>query len=207
MSPSACETTLTTPTTQTKPSHSHPNPPMNFPNTTARLIYLYADVTRISQISSPHVILHPADRDLTNPPRPPVRGIAAVQAYEEALVAATGGTLVMEVESIAANEVFGCVMGVLRAGREDNDDDDDKNDAAAAADNGEGEGRERRKPKGKIAMRFCGVWKFDEEGRAVEHCTRNSTVDDAQSAGIVSAIANYGKDVKIFNYHDGDVHG
>ncbi|KXX72903.1 hypothetical protein MMYC01_210565 [Madurella mycetomatis] len=178
----------------TTAAQGHPNPPKDFPNTTARLIHLYADITRFSQISSPHIILHPADRDLTSPPRPPVRGIEAVQAHAEALVAATGGTLAMEAESIVADEVFGCVMGVIRAGRDDGD-----------GDCGEGEGKGRR-PRGKIAMRFCGVWKFDEEGRAVEHCG-NSTIDDAKSALIMSTTASYGIDVSVLNYHDRDVHG
>lgn len=70
--------------------------------------------------------------------------LSAAQAHEAALMAATGGTLVMDVESITANAHFGCAMGTLRAG-------------------GGSSGRTE------IAMAFCGVWRFDEEGRAVEH--------------------------------------
>ncbi len=88
---------------------------MSFPDTHALLRYLYADVSRISQVSADDIVLHPADRALTSPPKPPVRGIEAVQAHEEALIAATGGTLVMDVQTIAANEHFGTVLGTLRA--------------------------------------------------------------------------------------------
>ncbi|KAH8744321.1 hypothetical protein F5883DRAFT_590334 [Diaporthe sp. PMI_573] len=107
----------------------------------AMLRYLYADVRRISEISSADIILHPADRDLSTPPKPPLRGVAAVQAHEEALVDATGGTLVMEVDKITASDDFGTVLGTLRASQPG---------------------------RGEIAVAFCGVWRF-KDGLAVEH--------------------------------------
>jgi hypothetical protein len=92
------------------PPASKPEPdPSILPTTPqTRLAYLYKDITRLSQIASPHIILHPADRNLTTPPRPPLVGIAACQAHEEAFLAATGGTLAMEAESINVSE-RGCL--------------------------------------------------------------------------------------------------
>jgi hypothetical protein len=113
----------------------------SFPDTASLLRYVYADVCRISEVASDDILLHPADRDLVTPPKPPLRGVQAAQAHEEALVAATGGTLVMDVESITANHEFGCVMGVLRATKQGRPD---------------------------LAIPFCGVWRF-KDGLAVEH--------------------------------------
>ncbi|KAK3387932.1 hypothetical protein B0H63DRAFT_521947 [Podospora didyma] len=124
-------------TTTTNP----PGPP--FPSTTSLLRYLYADLTRISEVVSPSLLLHPADRALFTPPKPPLRGTSAVQAHENSLLAATEGTLVMDVESITANEHFGTVLGTLRASKTGRKDD--------------------------LAVPFCGVWRFDDSGRAVEH--------------------------------------
>ncbi|KAK1752809.1 nuclear transport factor 2 family protein [Echria macrotheca] len=107
----------------------------------AMLRYLYADLKRISKISSSDIILHPADRDLCSPPKRPVRGIAAVQAHEEALIEATGGTLVMEVDKITASDDFGTVLGTLRASKPG---------------------------RGEVEVAFCGVWRF-KDGLAVEH--------------------------------------
>lgn len=112
-----------------------------FPDTTTLLKYLYQDVRHFDQIASEDIILHAVDRDLSTPPRPPVRGIVAVQAHVEALVAATGGTLVMDVSSITANDDFGVALGTLRASRE---------------------GAEV------LAIPVCGVWKF-KDGLAIEH--------------------------------------
>lgn len=112
-----------------------------FPDTTSLLRYIYDDVSRISEVSSPNILLHPADRDLSSPPKPPLRGIHAAQAHEDGLIAATGRTLVMDVESITANEHFGAVMGVLRATKAGMED---------------------------LAIPFCGVWRF-QNGWAVEH--------------------------------------
>jgi len=116
-------------------------PPSPFQTTAALLAHLYADLTRLSSVSAPYIRLHTADRDLFTPPKPPLIGIAAAQAHEENLIAATGGTLVMDVQSITANEDFGCVLGVLRATKEG---------------------------RGDLAVPFCGVWRF-EGGWAVEH--------------------------------------
>ncbi|KAK5651254.1 hypothetical protein OQA88_12662 [Cercophora sp. LCS_1] len=112
-----------------------------FPDTTALLRYLYADLTRISEIVSDEIVLHTADRDLHSPPKAPVKGVAAVQAHEEALIASTGGTLVMDVQSLTANEHFGTSLGVLRATKAGKED---------------------------LAIPFCGVWRF-KGGKAVEH--------------------------------------
>ncbi|KAM7189456.1 nuclear transport factor 2 family protein [Rhypophila sp. PSN 637] len=109
--------------------------------TVTLLKYLYQDLSRISEVSSSDILLHPADRDLCTPPREPLRGIDAAQAHEDALIAATGGALVMDVQSIDGNEHFGVVLGVLRATRS---------------------GREE------LAIPFCGVWRF-QHGKAVEH--------------------------------------
>lgn len=112
-----------------------------FPDTTTLLKYLYQDVRHFAQIASDDIILHAVDRDLSTPPRPPVRGIVAVQAHVEALVAATGGTLFMDVSSITANDDFGVALGTLRASREGAED---------------------------LAIPVCGVWKF-KDGLAIEH--------------------------------------
>lgn len=112
-----------------------------FPDTTTLLKYLYQDVRHFDQIASDDIILHAVDRDLSTPPRPPVRGIVAVQAHVEALVAATGGTLAMDVSSITANDHFGVALGTLRASREGAED---------------------------LVIPVCGVWKF-KDGLAIEH--------------------------------------
>ncbi|KAK4157003.1 hypothetical protein C8A00DRAFT_12105 [Chaetomidium leptoderma] len=169
--------TTTTTTTTTPPLPPSPQ---------ARLTYLYQDLTRLSQIASPHIILHPADRNLSSSsptPRspPPLTGIAAAQQHEEQLLAATGGTLVMDVESITvgADGVFGCVLGVLRAGCSQAPIEGGNNNGGRGllGEEGRGEGygssgggsqegiiRGRR-----IEMAFCGLWRFDGAGRAVEH--------------------------------------
>ena len=112
-----------------------------FPDTASLLRYLYNDLSRISEVASRDILLHTADRDLSSPSKTPIRGVEAAQAHEDGLIAATGGTLVMDVESITANEHFGSVMGVLRATKPDQKD---------------------------LAIPFCGVWRF-ENGWAVEH--------------------------------------
>jgi hypothetical protein len=173
------------------PNTTTPNPNIIPPTPLTRLTYHYKNITRLSQIASPDLILHPADRALTTPPRPPLVGIAACQAHEEAFLAATGGTLVMEVESIRVSEtgVFGCALGVLRAfrcrcrGRSRGGGDGDGEGGDEGGEAGmskEGEVREGCSEVGgkgtgegtgmeKIEMSFCGVWRFDEMGMAVEH--------------------------------------
>jgi hypothetical protein len=113
----------------------------SFADNSALLRYVYADLARISIIACEDIVLHPADRDLSSPPKPPLQGIRAVQAHEEALLAATGGTLIMDVESVTANDHFGAVMGTLRATKDGCED---------------------------LAIPFCGVWRF-VDGWAVEH--------------------------------------
>jgi hypothetical protein len=146
------------------PNTTTPNPNIIPPTPLTRLTYLYKNITRLSQIASPDLILHPADRALTTPPRPPLVGIAACQAHEEAFLAATGGTLVMEVESIRVSEtgVFGCALGVLRAFR-------CRGRGAEGGGDGDGGDEEGEAGMEKIEMSFCGVWRFDEMGMAVEH--------------------------------------
>lgn len=126
-------------------------PGVAFANTSALLRYLYADLSRISSISAESIILHAADRALTYPPKPAIRGRAAVQAHEEALIAATGGTLLMDVESITANEHFGTVLGMLRAKVANSEES--------------------------LAVPFCGVWRF-QGGQAVEHWENASNVEE-----------------------------
>lgn len=115
------------------------------------LRYLYADLTRISQIASADIILHPADRSVLSPSEP-VKGIEAVQAHEERLVAATGGTIQMEVEDITANAHFGTVLGTLHA----------------CSTGGHGEDAHHTVREERLAMPFCGLWRF-VDGKAVEH--------------------------------------
>ncbi|KAK4235836.1 hypothetical protein C8A03DRAFT_17462 [Achaetomium macrosporum] len=136
----------------------------------ARLEYVYQDVTRLQEISSPGLILHPADRDLFSPPRVPLVGIAAAQAHEEGLVAATCGTMAMEVESITVGGggVFACVMGMLRAEVQDEDEDQVQGSRGDGKDK-KCAGGSRRNRRRRIEMAFCGLWRFDDAGRAVEH--------------------------------------
>ncbi|KAK4199605.1 hypothetical protein QBC40DRAFT_227599 [Triangularia verruculosa] len=141
--PPSRENETTTTTTQPQQQQQQQQPPFTSPR--ALLEYLYKDVTRFSHIASPACVLHPADRSAAA-----CLGIQACQAHEENLVAATRGTLKMEVEQITVSSSgeFGCVMGAFELG-------------------GCGEVREP----------FCGVWRFevvDVEGkkgvvRAVEH--------------------------------------
>ncbi|MFE3179226.1 nuclear transport factor 2 family protein [Amycolatopsis sp. NPDC059090] len=67
------------------------------------------------------------------------RGLATVLAHERGLLEATAGTLVMDVRQVIADDHFGAVMGILRA----------------------------TKPA-RIAMPFCGLWRF-AEGKLAEH--------------------------------------
>ncbi|KAK4442924.1 hypothetical protein QBC34DRAFT_452814 [Podospora aff. communis PSN243] len=124
----------------------------SFPDTTSLLRYVYEDLSRFSEVVSTDIVLHSADRDLSSPPKPPLRGVEAAQAHEDALIAATGGTLVMDVQTITANEHFGSVMGVLRASKAGRKD---------------------------LAIPFCGVWRF-EGGLAIEHW--ENAVDPGQFA-------------------------
>ncbi|KAI0538121.1 hypothetical protein GGR58DRAFT_469560 [Xylaria digitata] len=62
------------------------------------LRYLYADLTRLKQVASPDIVLHCYDQATS------LRGIAAAQAHEEALIAITGGTLQMDVKAVDMSE-------------------------------------------------------------------------------------------------------
>ncbi|KAH6630373.1 hypothetical protein B0J18DRAFT_463240 [Chaetomium sp. MPI-SDFR-AT-0129] len=155
----------TTPNTQ--PIPSTPSTPLT------NLHHLYKDITLLSQIASPTITLHPADRALVSPPRAPLVGIDAAQQHEESLVqaaAARGGKLVFRPESIQVDGrgVFGVVLGVLE-GRLIGigaSGDGNKRPGEETSEGGcEGKGRK----EGEIEMAFCGVWRFDEMGRAVEH--------------------------------------
>lgn len=100
---------------------------------------IYADLTRISEYVADDVVLHAAERDI--PGAVPIHtGVQAVLDKEMDLVRRTAGTLVMEVDFIAANDYFGAVSGYLRACLD-------------------GES---------TAMPFCGLWRF-RAGRIVEH--------------------------------------
>ncbi|KAI0480759.1 hypothetical protein GGR56DRAFT_671844 [Xylariaceae sp. FL0804] len=142
---------------------------LEFSSNAELLRYLYADLTRISQVSAPDIVLHRyASSSSGLLPRTLV-GAAAAQAHEEALVAATGGTLRMDVESVSANAHFGAVLGVLRARRRRPGDGggDEVGDGAGPQDaTGDGDGDAGLRPD--LALPFCGVWRF-VDGRAVEH--------------------------------------
>ncbi|KAK8136073.1 hypothetical protein PG984_004013 [Apiospora sp. TS-2023a] len=128
-----------------------PAPAPIFSNSDDMLRWLYADLTRISQVATPDIILHRV-HDHSRP----LRGAAAAQAHEEGLVAAAGGTLVMEVDRVSSNEHFGTVMGTLRA-------------------------QSRHKGVPDLAAPFCGVWRFDGKGKLAEHW-ENVAVDPDQVA-------------------------
>ncbi len=100
------------------------------------LRYVYADFERLAETSSAEIVLHPADRV---GPADDRHGLADVLTHERSLLAATCGTLVMDVRQIAASDHFGAVLGILRA-------------AAPQV----------------VATPFCGLWRFDG-GKLVEH--------------------------------------
>ncbi|MFI1401149.1 nuclear transport factor 2 family protein [Streptomyces sp. NPDC020681] len=116
-------------TTTRTPAAVHPN--------TETLRTVYADLNRIENYISDDVLLHRANRTVEDPH--PLVGKDAVMAHEHALLDAAGGTLVMDVQHIVANDHFGAVLGVLRI----------------------------RHPR-EAATPFCGLWRF-ENGRIVEH--------------------------------------
>jgi hypothetical protein len=100
---------------------------------------IYADLTRISEYVDDDVVLHAAERDI--PGAVPIyTGARAVLDKEIDLIRRTAGTLVMDVDFIAANDYFGTVSGYLRASLNEES----------------------------IAMPFCGLWRF-RDGRIIEH--------------------------------------
>ncbi|KAI0432063.1 hypothetical protein F5Y09DRAFT_340014 [Xylaria sp. FL1042] len=100
------------------------------------LQYLYADLRRLSEVVSPDIVLHPFDTRHTS-----LHGVAEVQAHENALVAATDGTLRMDVESMAVSGNYAVVAGTIRA---------------------------RKTGLADLEAGFCGLWRF-EDGIPVEH--------------------------------------
>lgn len=101
------------------------------------LRYIYADLTRLEDYASDDMVLHAAERTAADGD---YVGKQAAVAKEHELIRLTGGTLVMDVEHIVANDHFGAVLGILRARRD---------------------GRA-------LAVPFCGLWRF-RDGLAVEH--------------------------------------
>lgn len=122
-----------------------------FASTEQLLRYLYENLTRISQVVSADIILHTADRHLL-PSGKSVRGVDAVQAHQEGLIAATNGTLRMEVESISANVHFAAVLGTLHA---------------CSTSDHEADAHHHTMDE-KLAMPFCGLWRL-ADGVIVEH--------------------------------------
>jgi ketosteroid isomerase-like protein len=100
---------------------------------------IYTDLTRIAEYVDDDVVLHAAEQDI--PGAVPIcRGTQAVLDKEIDLIRTTAGTLVMNVDFIAANDYFGAVSGYLRASLDGDS----------------------------IAMPFCGLWRF-RDGRIIEH--------------------------------------
>lgn len=97
---------------------------------------LYEDFSLLDKYAADDIVLHAANR---RPGDTPVTGKQAVLAHEKALFDLTGGTLVMDVESIYANDSFGAVAATLRSSG-----------------------------PVPIAMPICGLWRF-ADGLVVEH--------------------------------------
>jgi len=110
----------------------------NHPNI-EKLRSIYADLRRIGEFSANDVVLHTAERGIPGRPAQVV-GQKAVVAKELELIRATNDTLLMDVQSIVANDHFGAVLGILRARLN---------------------GRE-------IGVPFCGLWRF-RDGLITEH--------------------------------------
>ncbi|KAK7966329.1 uncharacterized protein PG986_000606 [Apiospora aurea] len=135
------------------PASSSSSSTPTFANSDDMLRWLYADLTRISQVAAPDIVLHRVGDHGR-----PLRGAAAAQAHEDGLVAAAGGTLAMDVDRVSTNAHFGTVLGTLRA-----------------------QARGQSQPIPDLAVPFCGVWRFDERGRLAEHW-ENVSVDPAKVA-------------------------
>jgi hypothetical protein len=102
---------------------------------------IYADLTRLGEYAADDMVLHTAEREVCSDvtARRAV-GKEACVAKERQLIDLTGGTLVMDVELITANDHFGAVFGVLRAHR----------------------------GRATLAIPFCGLWRF-RDGLITEH--------------------------------------
>ena len=112
----------------------------NHPNVRT-LRAVYADLTRLGEFAADDMVLHSAKREVCGDPAVArIVGKKAAVAKERDLIRLTGGTLVMDVEHIVANDHFGTVVGVLRAHR------------GGAT----------------LAVPFCGVWRF-RDGLITEH--------------------------------------
>jgi ketosteroid isomerase-like protein len=98
---------------------------------------IYADLTLLGEYADDGMVLHDAERQESDGRHV---GRQAAVDKERALIESTGGTLLMDVEAIIANDYFGTVIGVLRASRDGRD----------------------------LAMPFCGLWRF-KDGRIVAH--------------------------------------
>jgi SnoaL-like domain len=98
---------------------------------------IYADLTRLEDHASDDIVLHEAEREQDASGY--VGKPAAVQKERE-LIGESGGTLVMDVHQIMANDHYGAALGVLRAHHGDDT----------------------------LAVPFCGLWRF-EDGLIVEH--------------------------------------
>lgn len=112
------------------------NPTRDHPNIEI-LRTVYEDLTRLGKFCSDDIVLHAA---APGPGDARCVGKASVMEKERELIRLTGDTLVMDVQGIIANDHFGAVIGLLRAG---------------------GDGTA-------IAMPFCGLWRF-RDGVLVEH--------------------------------------
>lgn len=157
-------------------------PPFTSPADLLR--FVYADVTRLEQVSAPSIVLHPAVASGNG--QGDRIGIKRAQQHEEELVKALGGkkNTKMEVESLVANADFGCVMGRMVAeGRSNHGEESSGNDEL---DDEDGRGD-------RLEVSFCGVWRFEwkdeewESGRkkrtvwAAEHW-ENLTVEGKEEA-------------------------
>lgn len=98
---------------------------------------IYADFTTLGNYADDDIVLHPAWRTARDPGD--LVGKATALARQDALLKSHRGTMVMEVESISANDRFGTVLGTIRT----------------------------EYPQ-VAAIPFCGVWRF-RNGRIVEH--------------------------------------
>jgi hypothetical protein len=92
---------------------------------------VYSDLARMGEYVADHIVLHKALRD-TDAGNGVCVGREAVVAHELALIDMTGGTIMMDVQHIVANDYFGAVLGILRSAKQ------------------------------AIAMPFCGLWRFED---------------------------------------------
>jgi ketosteroid isomerase-like protein len=111
---------------------------INHPNVKI-LRAIYKDLSCIDKYVDDDVVLHTADREIPGHVAK-IIGKNAVLAKELELIEMTQKTLVMDVQSIIANDHFGAVLGVLRMFIKGNHHE----------------------------MPFCGLWRF-RNGRIVEH--------------------------------------